>query len=217
MKEVWVNKLDVSGESSAQEMKSLLEQKVPLIPVDVINWSAFSYVPQVGLRIGHTGQTVCFTFYVKEAHVLARYLDPNSPTHKDSCVEFFIDIGGDGKYYNFEFNPIGTVHLAFGASRNQREFIEPSLIESDIKTFPSLGRKPIDRRQEGQEWSLTVIVPVDVFVHHEGLEFSGLRARANFYKCGDETETPHYLSWNPIDTDRPDFHQPSFFGRLIFE
>ena len=36
----------------------------------------------------------------------------------------------------------------------------------------------------------------------------------NFYKCGDATEMPHYLSWNPIQTERPDFHRPEFFGEL---
>src|SRR5690625_7843138 len=86
-----------------------------------------------------------------------------------------------------------------------------------MKIYSSIGTNPVDIRQNLREWSLTAIVPVEIFVHHQGLELSGLRARANFYKCGDETETPHYLSWNPIDTARPDFHQPSYFGRLLFE
>ena len=39
--------------------------------------------------------------------------------------------------------------------------------------------------------------------------------RANFYKCGDKTAHPHYLSWSPIHTEKPDFHRPEFFGELI--
>ena len=39
----------------------------------------------------------------------------------------------------------------------------------------------------------------------------------NFYKCGDKQVEPHYLSWNPVLTDNPDFHRPEYFGKVIFE
>ena len=40
------------------------------------------------------------------------------------------------------------------------------------------------------------------------------RIRANFYKCGDKTAHPHFLSWSPVSTEKPDFHRPEFFGEL---
>ena len=40
--------------------------------------------------------------------------------------------------------------------------------------------------------------------------------RANVYKCGDRTVRPHYLSWNPVASDTPDFHRPQDFGVLDF-
>ena len=39
----------------------------------------------------------------------------------------------------------------------------------------------------------------------------------NFYKCADGTDSPHYVSWSPIKTEKPNFHCPEFFGELIFE
>lgn len=45
----------------------------------------------------------------------------------------------------------------------------------------------------------------------------GQTIKANFYKCGDELQTPHFLSWNPINIEKPDFHRPDFFGSLEFE
>ena len=33
----------------------------------------------------------------------------------------------------------------------------------------------------------------------------GMSIRANFYKCGDELQKPHFLSWNPIKIEKPDF------------
>ena len=39
--------------------------------------------------------------------------------------------------------------------------------------------------------------------------------RANCYKCGDLTRTPHYLAWNPVRSEAPDFHRPRDFGEMI--
>jgi len=46
---------------------------------------------------------------------------------------------------------------------------------------------------------------------------NGKTMRANFYKCGDKLQTPHFLSWAPIDLPKPKFHCPEFFGELVFE
>jgi hypothetical protein len=47
--------------------------------------------------------------------------------------------------------------------------------------------------------------------------FNQLKASANFYKCGDETAVTHYVTWNPVKTNNPDYHQPEFFGKVEFE
>ena len=40
--------------------------------------------------------------------------------------------------------------------------------------------------------------------------------RANFYKCGDLTKHEHYISWNSVECEEPDFHRPEYFCELIF-
>ncbi|MCF0164164.1 MAG: hypothetical protein HUJ92_02685, partial [Bacteroidales bacterium] len=45
----------------------------------------------------------------------------------------------------------------------------------------------------------------------------GAQMTANFYKCGDDTAVPHFLSWNPIPIEKPSFHRPDHFGKIIFE
>ena len=42
------------------------------------------------------------------------------------------------------------------------------------------------------------------------------KIRGNFYKCGDLTAQEHYLAWNRVDAERPNFHLPEYFGELIF-
>ncbi len=41
--------------------------------------------------------------------------------------------------------------------------------------------------------------------------------RVNFYKCGDNTSHPHWLTWAPVDYPKPNFHRPQSFGTLQFQ
>lgn len=34
---------------------------------------------------------------------------------------------------------------------------------------------------------------------------------------GDNTSHPHWLTWAPVHSPRPDFHTPRSFGTLEFE
>jgi hypothetical protein len=54
------------------------------------------------------------------------------------------------------------------------------------------------------------VIPFEAFGYTE--KPSSLRA--NLYKCGDECDLPHYISWSPIDLPSPDFHCPDFFGKI---
>jgi len=69
----------------------------------------------------------------------------------------------------------------------------------------------------GISWELDIILPLKALVHHELSDIAGVKARANFYKCGDKLKNPHFLSWNPVRISKPDFHRPEFFGSLEFE
>jgi hypothetical protein len=44
----------------------------------------------------------------------------------------------------------------------------------------------------------------------------GVLWRANFYKCGDSTSHPHWLTWAEVKLSKPDFHRKEFFGELEF-
>lgn len=217
MKTLTVPKIKHTGETDINKIALLLEEQTKPQFIDVINWPTFPYKPNVSFRIGHANNEIWIVFYVTENHILGQRTATNSATHKDSCVEFFIDPKQDGHYYNFEFNAIGTTHLGYGPSIGKRKFIDPKLIESMILTQSSLGSEPIDKKDGSYSWQLTVVIPADILIHEKPLELSGFNANANFFKCGDETSEPHYLSWNPVHTDHPSFHQPDYFRRLAFE
>ncbi len=200
-----------------EKVSNLLEANTQLEDISELNWTAYPYRPIVKFRIAHCDNQIWLKFYVQEKYVLAKRTETNSDTHRDSCVEFFLDPKEDGNYYNFEVNSIGTMHLAYGPNIGKRSFIDPETIRDQIKINATLGDRPFDEIKGEQKWEITLVIPSDIFIHDKGIQLGGLKAKANFYKCGDDTSIPHYLSWNPVGTSRPNFHTPAFFGTLIFE
>lgn len=178
--------------------------------IAALNWPEYFYQPSVHFSIAYQEDHIFLKYYVAEKDIRATYGVINDPVYRDSCVEFFISIDDDQRYYNFEFNCIGTCRAAYGANRVERDFLPKSLIET-------IGHQSSFKLNNGLvNWELTLSLPKELFCHHSLVSFKGLRGKANFYKCGDDLPVPHFLSWNPIDTATPDFHQPLSFGELMF-
>ncbi|MCY1719202.1 carbohydrate-binding family 9-like protein [Prolixibacteraceae bacterium Z1-6] len=216
MKNLFIKKLECKKPVSIEEVAHLLTTKTVTIPIDVLNWEkAFPYKPDLKFRIGHTGDEIWLTYYVKEKNILAKETRINGDVYKDSTVEFFISVDGKN-YYNFEFNCIGTPHVAHGPGRGNRTFVKPETVQT-IQIKSTLGNQPFDEKSGNFEWEMTIRIPITCFAFDSIKSLDGLKATANFYKCGDETSDPHFVSWNPIKTENPDYHCPQFFGKVEFE
>ena len=130
---------------------------------------------------------------------------------EDSCMEFFFAPGakGDERYFNVEINPNGCVHLGFRLGRKNSVQVVPKEMEKLLAVCP-------ERTEDG--WMLTYRIPVTlVQLFYPGFHWEkGREFRANCFKCGDCTRQPHYLSWNPVTSETPDFHRYCDFGRMIF-
>jgi len=133
----------------------------------------------------------------------------------DSCLEFFFaPIPGSLAYFNFEFNPHGTMYVGFSpaGTRESSEKITdaPDNAYFRVETRQTLGRGADSRWQVGFDIPFAFIrrfVPGFDIYRNGGI-------RGNFYKCGDKTEIPHWGSWNLIGTEGPDFHRPEYFGEI---
>lgn len=117
------------------------------------------------------------------------------------------------EYYNIEFNLLGTCMAGYGAGRENRKSLSKAIIE-EIKTYSQIKNKHIDQAE--YHWQLTLIIPISFFFQHTLNALKGITAKANFFKCGDELPEPHFLAWNPIKYDKPEFHLPAFFGEVHF-
>lgn len=180
------------------------------------NWpEAFPYAPQVEFRMFHTGEWLLLRFDVAEQYTMARVTQDNGRSWTDSCVEFFIS--PDGKeYYNFETTCAGRLLLAWHRSRHEAEQAPQEVLQA-VKRFTSLPfGQTFEERVGDNRWSLTLAIPPRALFRHALNDWSGLQASANLYKCGDELSQPHFLSWSPIRTEKPDFHRPEFFAPIRF-
>lgn len=139
-------------------------------------------------------------------------VSPGDEVCLDSCMEFFYKPSPwDTRYFNFEINPKGVTLFGLGADK----FDRISITDTRVFDIVSLA-------EEG-DWTLKLYIPDDIIDKYmpeitalsEGNRSSV--AKANFCKCGDETDHPHYATWTRIDAEKIDFHIPDFFGELVFK
>lgn len=145
----------------------------------------------------------------QEPHILRRYTGNTDPVYEDSCLEFFFSPGQVGdRYFNFEANPNGALFVGYGRPGGNR----CRLLREDFRTLLSVAPFEIPGG-----WGLELTIPLS-FIQIYAPDFSlekGIKFRANFYKCGDETLEPHYIAWNPVEASKPCFHLPEFFGEIV--
>lgn len=201
------------GSRSDAELPAALEASGSRFYVDQANWpDEFGYRPVCAGNIARCEDGLAIRFHVQGLDLRAQNLGDNGRQWEDSCCEFFVLEPDGGRYFNFEVNCIGRILGASGEGRHER--VRQSLTDlGRIRRVTSLPVQAYDEAGTLRSWDITVIIPFALFGADAACPPKTLRA--NFYKCGDNTAHPHFLSWSPIGTPRPDFHRPEFFGELI--
>lgn len=183
-------------------------------PIESVNWpTVCDYKPVVSFSIAYSDNYIYVRFDVEGEGLKAVNTANLSPVAKDSCVEFFLKVPQSDEYWNFEFNCIGTVNASHRVTRPNAIRLTDAQI-STIKRHSSVGTEPFEEIPGMHRWHLTIAIPFDLI---NGDNPKPTHLLANFYKCADSTTHPHYLSWSQIDTDRPNFHTPQFFGKLVLK
>lgn len=211
-----VKKINVTDVSDRNAIAKTMET-LAMIPMDCVNWSdRFPSAVKAGFKIGHNGEYVFIQYFVEEDEILAAVEADDGEVWTDSCVEFFISFGESPYYYNAEFSCIGKALMGYRKDRYSAEKASSEILSS-MKRYPSLGVEPFGKKQGDFSWNILVAIPAGAYWRSGLTTFEGVKARANFYKCGDKLTHPHFLSWSPVKTEEPNFHLPEFFGELEFE
>jgi hypothetical protein len=198
-----------------QAIGSRLRKQGTTLVIDKINWPEYPYKPFVGLMAGYSQHHLWLLYSVERDFFRAEALADQEAVWEDSCVEFFVtnenspnqgSVSEESVHYrNFEFNALGYC-LSANGNKWQRDPLAPGEMNRIIRV-PSLNRQDLPENGAEFNWELLVAIPLDLLGIQPGRAF-----RANFYKCGDLTRQPHFLSWKSINSDAPDFHLPQFFG-----
>jgi hypothetical protein len=212
--EVKKSKLE-SAYPELEDISAELDKQNDRLIIDTINWDDYTYKPRVEVAIEYSDNELFLNYYICENYFKAEMIRSNQMVCEDSCVEFFVSPEEDGIYYNLEFNGIGTCLMGSGTERADRIRANPEII-SKIRRITSLGHEPVEEKTGEIIWTITIAIPFEVFFRHEIKNLKGKSFKANFYKCGDKLTEPHYVTWSPVGTSRPDYHQPAYFGVLKF-
>ena len=197
---------------SFEELSLTLELRGIRQAIESAAWKEFPYRPIAAFDAAASRTHLFVRFFVRGLGLKALYGVDNEPVWQDSCVEVFIaDPDGSG-YRNFEMNCIGTLLSAHQRARGVDVVrISPEDAAKVIR-HTSLEHTTFPEKEGIHEWSAAIGIPFSLL----GLEGRPEMLRANFYKCADGSAWPHYTSWAPISTPKPDFHRPEFFGTLTF-
>ncbi|MBQ0077303.1 MAG: hypothetical protein KBS55_01535 [Bacteroidales bacterium] len=187
-------------------------QKFSTIAIDCVPWKEeYPYKPEVSAALAHTDKAILVRFSVRQNALRAVCTEANGHVWEDDCVEFFVKAPGSPFYCNFETNCLGVGLSAIRRSREDFKHFDAAK-HALVLRRSSLPAEPVDKTGDCA-WTLELEVPFAVLDCPEKPE----TLLANFYKCGDGTATPHFVSWNPIGTAKPDFHCPEYFGELKLE
>lgn len=212
MKELVIER--ITRTSSLQEAFDCLD-RADAHKIACLNWPGdYPYRPDVSFSLLHDGDTIYLRYTVDERSVAAVAAHDNGEVWRDSCVEMFCSFDGEG-YYNLEANAAGRVLLSYRVP-GEAKVVADSHVLAAVCRYPSLGNEPFAERVEQTRWSLVLTIPKETFFRNGIASLCGAEATANFYKCGDNLSTPHFLSWNPIDHPEPNFHLPQYFGKVRF-
>ena len=202
-------------ELSLEDLQRLLEQKGCRIFINTLNWTKdYPYQPVVVADVAYNEQGLFIHYFVHGEDIRTTSEGDGHYVHEDSCVEFFMQKEEGPSYINFEFNAAGVCYAAHHASPSESiKFVSEEF--NRIERIATFKGQRLEQTEGLYDWHVTVRIPWTVMGYDEGTIPQSMRT--NFYKCGDKTAHPHFLSWSPIDEPAPAFHRPQFFGELIFE
>ena len=174
-------------------------------------WDENGYRPPCFAMVGWNARGLHVLMYAREAELRVKVHAFGGRVCCDSCMEFFVQCAPqrDGRYLNIECTSYPVMLIGLGTDRYDR---------AELTRIPD-GMYLQASRHEGEWWAVSYTIPAAYLDATFAVTLQpGLEMRGNFYICGDETAFPHYGMWRGFDPQiipKPDFHQPSLFGRLI--
>lgn len=181
--------------------------------LESFHWEAETpYRPDTYCKIGVVNDELVAVLKCYEEAPKNEYVKRDDPIYLDSCLEFFVSpVGNREEYINVEMNSMGTFLCEFGKGKPDRCFSkELTELSPIVEAFSSVDEK-------GAFWGVKVHLTKDFIAALYKIDKKNIMFKeisANFYKCGDDCEVPHYLAFSPVTTLPPGFHNPQCFAHF---
>jgi hypothetical protein len=179
------------------------------------------HFPDVQFKTRYDKRNIYVVFQVKDRYVKAAATEIHGRVWEDSCVEFFFSPGIDLSrgYFNLETNCKGIFLLEYGLNNNQRRNKVDLSDCKKITVAHSLTKDASTEIIEPTTWYIEYAIPFEMLNKYIKVDqpSKNVQWRANFFKCGDKTSHPHWLTWNKVINPVPKFHIPQYFGLLEFQ
>jgi hypothetical protein len=179
-----------------------------------------THLPATEFKVAYDDNALYVIFQVQDQYVRAVADEYQGPACEDSCVEFFFTPNDDvaSGYFNLEMNCSGTALFMFQKARGVETIRVPQSDFEQMTIAHSLSGIIDPEITEPTIWTIEYRLPLDILKKYCRVTQPepGATWRVNFYKCGDNTSHPHWLTWSKVDSPTPDFHRPESFGRLQF-
>jgi hypothetical protein len=194
------------------------QQAQPVGPFK-FQWYKDGEQEQTEAKIVWDDTRIYFAFKADDKHIWADHYSPNDPVSADDCCEAFIAPVGEGPeqldYINYEINCIGTWKVGYHADSRKKvlgSWQEPWGIEIGRYIRGTVNRD--DDIDHG--WVLEYSIPWSHFSEF-GAKFppkNGQVIHVGLHRTGGKTNL-QYSQWAPSQTDKPQFHSPKDFGKVI--
>lgn len=195
-------------------------QKTKPIDIKLFMGEKPSHLPKVQAKALYDGEHIYIIFRAEDRYVRSVATEYHGAVWEDSCVEFFFTPGGDISegYFNLEVNCGGTILCSHRTSREENVKMLETNDCARIEIAHSLPKVVDPEITEPVTWTLEYRVPIEMLEKYTQVTrpAPGVTWGANFFKCGDKTSHPHWLTWSYIANETPDFHRPEYFGTLEF-
>ena len=175
--------------------------------------------PRTLVKVAYDEAAIYVIFRVEDRYVRATTQRHQGAVCKDSCVEFFFTTGTDVStgYFNLEMNCGGT--MLFHFQEKPRGGVEITEDDYGLITIATTLPRIVDPEiEQPTTWVVEYRIPIEILDKYCKLSkpAQGVKWRGNFYKCGDDTSHPHWLTWSAVDHETPNFHLPDFLGDIEF-
>ncbi|PKG83275.1 hypothetical protein CXF85_11130 [Colwellia sp. 75C3] len=196
-------------------------QTIKAIDVNHFPWYQAGKKQNTQVKLSANNDTLFIQIIAQDNYSFAKQTELNHMLIcEDSCVEFFFSPSGvlGSSYVNLEVNCCGTLHLAYGAGRESRQFISieaASLIQCNSSLSLDMDSPKKLESETDSQWTIEIALPFNAIEQLTGEKINKERWFANFYRCGGRTE-PQYAVWNNIEVVEPDYHRPEYFAELTF-